>query len=78
MGISAHGDFSEGTYRLRLSADQPFGCHNRMVFLARIGTIGRVLRFGRALTIPDLDLIKQAKQVARQEVSWVRKGRRST
>jgi peptide subunit release factor RF-3 len=30
---SAHWDFSEGTYRFRLSADQPFDCHNRMVFL---------------------------------------------
>src|SRR5467141_3766452 len=37
-----HQDFSEYTYRFRLSTDQPFGCHNRMVLL-RISapTIGR-------------------------------------
>jgi hypothetical protein len=28
-------------------------------------TIGRAVRFWRELAIPDLDLIKQAKQVAR-------------
>jgi peptide chain release factor 3 len=46
---SAHRDFSEGTYRFRLSNDQPFSCHNRMVF-RRISapTIGRAVRFGRS------------------------------
>ena len=41
--------FSEGTYRFRLSVDQPCGCHNGMV-LSRISapTFGRVLRFGGA------------------------------
>jgi hypothetical protein len=39
--------FGEITYWFRLSVDQPFGCHNRMVFL-RISTptIGRAVRFG--------------------------------
>ena len=41
-GISAHWDFSEDTYRFRLSTDRPCGCHNRVV-LSRISapTIGR-------------------------------------
>ncbi len=68
-----HQDFSEDTYPFRLSADQPCGCHNRMVLL-RISAAHE--RAGgslcRELAIPDLNLIKQAKQV----LSWVRRGRR--
>src|SRR5438046_365331 len=42
-----HQDFSEDTYRFRLSTDQPCVCHNRML-LPRISapTIGRAVRFG--------------------------------
>ncbi len=47
LDTPGHQDFSEDTYRFRLSADQPCGCHNRMVLL-RISapTIGRAVRFG--------------------------------
>ena len=31
LDTPGHQDFSEDTYRFRLSADQPCGCHNRMV-----------------------------------------------
>jgi peptide chain release factor 3 len=31
LDTPGHQDFSEGTYRLWLSADQPSDCHNRMV-----------------------------------------------
>src|SRR5260370_34682339 len=38
--------FSDNTYRFRLSADRPCGCHNRMVFLRiSVPTIGRAVRF---------------------------------
>jgi hypothetical protein len=44
-----HQDFSDPAYPVRASADEPFGCHNRMVLL-RISalTIGRAIRFGES------------------------------
>ena len=42
LDTPGHQDFSEDTYRFRLSADQPCGCHNRMVLLRiSVPTIGR-------------------------------------
>ena len=72
-----HQDFSEDTYRFRLSTENPCRCHNRMV-LPRMSapTIGPGGSRWRELAIPDLSLIKQAKQAARQEVSWIRRERR--
>src|SRR6476469_3088728 len=43
--ISAHWDFSEDTYRFRLSADQPSGCHNRMILPRSAPTLGQEVRF---------------------------------
>jgi hypothetical protein len=38
--------FQRGTYWLRPSTDQPFGCHNRMVFsCTSVPAIGRAVRF---------------------------------
>ena len=40
-------EFSDDSHGFRLGADQPCGCHNRMVlFRVSAPTIGRALRFG--------------------------------
>src|SRR5438477_10741917 len=55
-------EISARTPWFRPSADQPCGCHNRMV-LSRISAPRSGGRFAcRELATPDLDLIKQAKQ----------------
>jgi hypothetical protein len=47
LDTPGHQDFSEDAYRFRLSADQPCGCHNRMILPGRSPpTIRRAVRFG--------------------------------